>query len=199
MQVILLEKVYRLGNLGDEVNVKPGYARNYLLPQKKALRANKENRTFFEAQRSNLEAENNKRKKEAEVLAKKLEGKEFLAIRQASESGQLYGSVTARDVADLITAQKIEVTSPMIVLDQAIKELGVFIVHARLHPEVVVDVRVNVARSEDEAKAQAKDFAKAAQAESDMAQVEKAAAPQAKAASKKKEAAAEEKDAEVAE
>lgn len=155
-QVILLEKVDNLGSMGDVVTVKPGYARNYLLPQKKALRASKENLAYFEAQRKALEAENEKGRKEAEKLAKKIEGAKAPIIRQASESGQLYGSVNARDIADQVsevTGEKI--TRNMIRLNDNFKTIGLFDVDVALHPEVVVKVTVNIARSQEEAQIQA--------------------------------------------
>ncbi len=156
-QIILLERIEKLGNLGDVVAVKPGYARNYLLPQKKALRATKSNLAYFEAQRKSLEAENDKRKDDASKRAKKLEGLTVPIIRQASEGGQLYGSVTARDIAEEISTladEKIE--RGMVELNQNFKTIGLFPVPVRLHPEVKVDVTVNVARSNDEAAIQQK-------------------------------------------
>lgn len=155
-QVILLEKVDNLGSMGDVVTVKPGYARNFLLPQKKALRASKENIAYFEGQRKALEAENEKGKKAAEKLAKKIEGATAPIIRQASESGQLYGSVNARDIADQIsevTGEK--VTRNMVRLNDNFKTIGLFDVDVALHPEVLVQVVANIARSEEEAKIQA--------------------------------------------
>ncbi len=156
-QVILLERIEKLGNMGEVVKVRPGYARNYLLPQKKALRATKENIAYFEAQRKHLEAENDKRRAEAEKLAKKLEGTKVAIIRQASESGQLYGSVTSRDIAEEISgATDVKIERHMVVLNQNFKTIGLFPVPVRLHPEVSVDVTVNVARTADEAETQAK-------------------------------------------
>lgn len=156
-QVILLERVDNLGDLGEVVSVKPGYARNYLLPQKKALRASKENIAYFEAKKKFIEAENDKKKKDAEKLAAKLEGLKVPLIRQASESGHLYGSVTSRDIADQIAASsKLEVTRAMVVLNQNYKSLGLFPVEVALHPEVKVTVTINIARSPDEAEIQAK-------------------------------------------
>ena len=156
MQVILLERIGRLGQMGDVVNVKNGYARNFLLPQKKALRATEENLARFEGQRAQLEARDLELKKEAEAVAGKLEGKSFLAIRQAGDTGQLYGSVTSRDLAEVITAGGFSVDRRQIVLDKPIKTLGVHATRIALHPEVVVQVNLNVARSEDEAERQAR-------------------------------------------
>ncbi|MFP4312932.1 MAG: 50S ribosomal protein L9 [Alphaproteobacteria bacterium] len=154
-QIILLEKVNNLGNMGDIVTVKPGYARNYLLPQKKALRANKENIAYFEAQRKALEAENEKSRKEAEKTAKKVEGAKAPIIRQASESGQLYGSVTSRDIAAQVSdVTGVKIDRSMIYLNDNFKTIGLFDVEVALHPEVVVKVTVNIARSEEEAKIQ---------------------------------------------
>ena len=155
-QIILLEKVDKLGGMGDVVTVKPGYARNYLLPQKKALRASKQNLAYFEAQRKHLEAENDKAKQEAQKLAKKIEGAKAPIIRQASESGQLFGSVTSRDIADQVsevTGEKID--RNMIRLNDNFKIIGLFDVDVALHPEVIVKVTVNIARSNEEAKIQA--------------------------------------------
>lgn len=155
-QVILLERVEKLGNMGDVVSVKPGYARNYLLPQRKALRASKENITYFEAQKKHLEAENAKLKKEAEKLAKKLDGLKAPLIRQASEGGQLYGSVTSRDIAAVVSEESKEtIARSMVSLNQNIKTLGLFPIEISLHPEVKVTVTINIARSAEEAKVQA--------------------------------------------
>ncbi len=154
-QVILLEKIEHLGDLGEVVNVKPGYARNYLLPSNKALRATKTNIAYFEAQRKQLEAENEKRKQEAGDRAEKLRGLKVSVIRQAAESGQLYGSVTARDIAERVseeTGEKIE--KGMIEVNQNFKYIGLFPVNIRLHPEVKVEITVNIARSSDEARTQ---------------------------------------------
>jgi large subunit ribosomal protein L9 len=156
MQVILLERIGRLGQMGDVVNVKDGYARNYLLPQKKALRATEDNLKRFEQDRAQLEARNLELKKEAEAVAAKLDGQSFLAIRQAGDTGQLYGSVTPRDIAELITAGGFSVDKRQIVLDRPIKTLGLQPVRVALHPEVQVQVTLNVARSEDEAERQAR-------------------------------------------
>jgi large subunit ribosomal protein L9 len=156
MQVILLERIGRLGQMGDVVNVKDGYARNFLLPQKKALRATEDNLKRFEKDRAQLEARNLELKKEAEAVAAKLEGKTFLAIRQAGDTGQLYGSVTTRDIADLVTAGGFSVDKRQIVLDRPIKTLGLQPIRVALHPEVIVQVTLNIARSEDEAERQAR-------------------------------------------
>lgn len=156
-QVILLEHVENLGEMGDVVSVKPGYARNFLLPQKKALRASKQNVAFFEAQKKHLAAENEKRKKEAQKLAEKIDGIKVPLIRQASEAGQLYGSVTARDIADAILAEtKVTIQRNMVRLNQNFKSLGLIPVDIMVHPEVKVTVVINIARSPDEAETQAK-------------------------------------------
>ena len=156
-QIILLERVENLGNMGDVVAVRPGYARNFLLPQKKALRANKENIAYFEAKKKFLQAENDKRKAEAEKLAKKLDGLKAPIVRQASEAGQLYGSVTSRDIAVQVAEQSgLSITREMIYLNQSLKTLGLFPVDVYLHPEVKVTVTMNIARSLEEAETQAK-------------------------------------------
>lgn len=154
MEVILMERIEKLGQMGDVVSVKPGFARNYLLPQKKALRATKGNMARFEVERSQLEAENLKRREEAERVAKDLEGLTFPVIRQAGESGQLYGSVNSRDVAEAVTAAGVTVARGQIDLGPIIKTLGLHKVRVQLHPEVIVTVTANVARSEEEAKTQ---------------------------------------------
>ncbi|MDX2201185.1 MAG: 50S ribosomal protein L9 [Hyphomicrobiaceae bacterium] len=156
MQVILLERIGRLGQMGDVVNVKDGYARNFLLPQKKALRATEENRKRFEKDRAQLEARDLALKKDAQVVADKLSGKSFVAIRQAGDTGQLYGSVTTRDIAELITAGGFSVDRRQVILDKAMKTLGLHQARIALHPEVLVPVTLNVARSEDEADRQAR-------------------------------------------
>ena len=155
MEVILLERIEKLGQMGDVVKVKPGYARNYLLPQNKALRANKANVAYFETRRTQLEAENLERRDEAEAVAKKLEGLSVTLIRQAGDSGQLYGSVTARDLADSIAEAGVKIDRKQVALDKVIKVLGLHTVKLRLHPEVMVDVTANVARSQAEADTQA--------------------------------------------
>lgn len=156
-QVILLERIETLGNMGDVVRVRPGYARNYLLPQSKALRATKENIAYFEGRRKVLEAENEKRRKEAEKQAGKVDGLKIVIIRQASEAGQLYGSVATRDIAATVTeasGEKIE--RSMVNLNQGFKSIGLFPVKISLHPEVKVTVTVNIARSTEEAEIQAR-------------------------------------------
>ena len=154
MQVILLERVESLGQMGDVVNVKPGYARNFLLPRQKALRATKENVLYFEGQKKALEADNAKKKVEAEKVAKKMENLTVALIRQASEAGQLYGSVTARDIAGVIAEAGFKVDRTMVRMDRNYKLLGLYPVKAYLHPEVSVDVTINIARSAEEAKIQ---------------------------------------------
>jgi large subunit ribosomal protein L9 len=156
MQVILLERVEKLGQMGDVVKVKDGFARNYLLPKKKALRATKENRTYFDTQRAQLETRNLERKSEAEKIAKTLEGKSFILLRQAGDRGQLYGSVSPRDIADIVTAGGFSVDRTQIPLDKAIKSIGLVPFAIVLHPEVRVHVTINVARTEDEAERQAR-------------------------------------------
>jgi large subunit ribosomal protein L9 len=156
VEVILLERVEKLGQMGQVVKVRPGFARNYLLPQKKALRATKENLAYFEKQRAQLEAQNLSRRSDAEQVAAKLDGLSVVIIRQAGESGQLYGSVTARDVATAITEAGFTVGRGQVVLDKAIKSLGLYKQRVVLHPEVAVSVTVNVAQSAEEAEMQAK-------------------------------------------
>ncbi len=154
MDVILLERVEKLGNIGDVVAVKPGFARNYLLPRGKALRANEANRKRFESNREQIEADNAKRRATAETDAKGLEGKSIVLIRQASNTGALYGSVSARDLAEALVADGAKVAKNQIMLDTPIKALGIYDVRVALHPEVSVSVRVNVARSPEEADLQ---------------------------------------------
>lgn len=156
MKVILLERVERLGGLGDIVNVRDGFARNFLLPRSKALRATGDNLKVFEARRSELEATNAKAREAASKSGDKLDGSSYVMIRQAGESGQLYGSVSGRDVADAVNAAGGRVDRVMVVLDKPIKALGVHAVKLRLHPEVTVTVNINVARSQDEAERQAR-------------------------------------------
>lgn len=155
MDIILLERIEKLGTIGDVVTVKDGYARNYLLPNKKALRANEANRKVFEANRSKIEADNASRRGEAEVHAKDVEGKSVVLIRASSNAGQLYGSVSVRDIVDALNAEGANLSKSMIVLERPIKTIGVFDVKVALHPEVAVTVKVNVARSPDEAEQQA--------------------------------------------
>ena len=156
MKVILLERVERLGALGDVVTVKDGFARNFLLPRSKALRANSQNLKAFEGQRAELEARNAKERSSAEKAGEKLDGSSYILIRQAGESGQLYGSVSGRDVADSINAEGGKVDRSMVVLDKPIKTLGIHEIKVRLHPEVTVSVNINIARSADEAERQAR-------------------------------------------
>lgn len=156
-QVILLERVENLGSMGDVVTVKPGYARNYLLPQAKALRATKENVAYFEAQKASLQKANAEKKAEAEKLAKQIDGAKVVIIRQASEGGQLYGSVSARDIAESLTNDtKVSVGRSQVIVNTAYKTIGLFPVDVVLHPEVKVKITLNVARSADEAATQAK-------------------------------------------
>lgn len=155
MDVILLERVAKLGQMGDVVSVKEGYARNYLLPQKKALRANDMNVATFEAQKAQLEARNLETKKEAEDLAGRLDGQQFIVIRSASDSGALYGSVSTRDAADAATEAGFSLDRKQVALARPIKDLGLHTVHVNLHPEVEVEIKLNVARSPEEAELQA--------------------------------------------
>jgi len=156
-QVILLERVEKLGAMGDVVAVKPGYARNFLLPQAKALRATKENIAYYEAQKAHLTKLNNDKKAEAEKVAKSIDGAKVVIIRQASEGGQLYGSVAARDIAETLSSDsKQSVSRGMVTLNNPIKTIGLFNVDVVLHPEVKVKVSVNVARTPAEAEVQAK-------------------------------------------
>jgi large subunit ribosomal protein L9 len=155
MDVILLERIAKLGNLGDVVHVKPGYARNYLLPQRKALRATEANKAYFEREKAALEAANEAKRNEAGEVSTALDGQFFVLIRQAGESGQLYGSVTARDIATIATEKGYPITRQQVVIDRPIKELGLHDIEVRLHPEVTVTVTANVALTEDEAETQA--------------------------------------------
>lgn len=156
MQVILLERVEKLGQMGDEVKVKSGFARNFLLPKKKALRATNANRDYFQTQKAQLEARNLERKSEAEKVAEKLEGKTFTLLRQAGDRGQLYGSVSPRDISDAISAGGFSIGRTQVPLDHAIKTIGLHPIAVVLHPEVRVKVTINVARTEDEAERQAR-------------------------------------------
>jgi len=156
VELILLQRVEKLGQMGDRVKVKPGYARNFLLPQKKALRANKDNLARFEEQRLQLEAQNLKRKEEAERVAERVGGLTVVIIRQAGESGSLYGSVSARDISDATTAAGLTIDRQQVVLEHPIKTLGLSRVRVALHPEVSIPVTVNVARSAEEAERQAR-------------------------------------------
>ena len=155
MDVILLERIAKLGNLGDVVTVKPGFARNYLLPQRKALRATEANLAYYEREKAALEAANEAKRSEAGEVSTALDGQFFVLVRQAGESGQLYGSVTARDIAAEATAKGYAVNRQQVVIDRPIKELGLHDIDVRLHPEVTVTVTINVALSEQEAEAQA--------------------------------------------
>jgi large subunit ribosomal protein L9 len=155
MEVILLERVEKLGAIGDVVKVKNGFARNYLLPNKKALRANEANRKLFESNRARIEADNAERRTDAEKAAKTVDGKSVQLIRQASNTGQLYGSVSARDIVDALDAEGAKVTKSQVVLDRPIKAIGLHEIKVALHPEVSVTVKVNVARSPEEADLQA--------------------------------------------
>src|SRR5215212_7144793 len=155
MEVILLERVEKLGAIGDVVKVKDGFARNYLLPNKKALRANETNRKLFETNRARIEEDNATRRSEAEKAAKGVDGKSVQLIRQASNTGQLYGSVSARDIIEALEGEGAHVTRSQVVLDRPIKAIGLHEVRIALHPEVAVTVRVNVARSPEEADLQA--------------------------------------------
>lgn len=155
MDVILLERIERLGQMGDVVRVKPGFARNFLLPRKKALRATKENKTLFDTQRATLEARNLERRQEAQTVADRVKDLSVVIIRQASETGHLYGSIRSRDVAEAIVEKGIKVERTQIRLDQPIKAIGITKVKVSLHPEVAIDVAVNVARSPEEAELQA--------------------------------------------
>ena len=187
MQVILLERVENLGNLGEVVNVKPGYARNFLIPQQKALRATKDNIAYFETQKKEIEKQNETKRKEAEKDAKKIEGVTVDVIRHASESGQLYGSVTARDIADTVTESTgIKVARSTIRLNDALRTIGLYEVEIAVHPEVIVAVTVNIARTNDEAATQRK-TGKALIADAFLPAEEKAAAAEEAAEAAKEE------------
>jgi len=155
MQVILLERVGKLGLMGDVVTVRDGHARNYLLPQGKALRATKDNIARFERERAQIEARNLELRKEAEAVAEKLDGQIFVAIRQSSDTGQLYGSVSTRDISNLVSESGTSINRSQVLLDRPIKTLGLHDVRIQLHPEVDVYITLNVARSQDEADLQA--------------------------------------------
>ena len=156
MDVILLERVAKLGQMGEIVHVKNGFARNFLLPQGKALRATDANKKQFESQKSQLEARNLERKKEADVVAEKLNGQSFIVVRQAGETGQLYGSVSSRDISDLVTEGGFSITRNQVVLEHPIKTIGLHEIAVALHPEVEATISINVARSADEAARQAR-------------------------------------------
>jgi large subunit ribosomal protein L9 len=172
MEIILLERIARLGQMGDVVKVRDGYARNFLLPQGKALRANEANRKRFESERSQLEARNLDRKQEADAVSAKLVGQTFVVIRQAGETGHLYGSVSSRDIVEVMVAGGFTVARNQVALNQPIKTIGLHPVKVVLHPEVMADITVNVARSDDEAvrQAQGEDLTRvAAEAEGEQA------------------------------
>ncbi|WP_062212141.1 50S ribosomal protein L9 [Aureimonas sp. AU12] len=156
MDVILLERVNRLGHIGDTVRVRDGFARNFLLPSGKALRANEANRTKFEAQKTQIIARNEERKSEAQTVGQSLEGKRFTTIRSAGETGQLYGSVSARDIADLVKAEGFNVNRNSVELNLPIKTIGLHKVSIALHSEVSVNIEINIARSHEEAERQAR-------------------------------------------
>jgi large subunit ribosomal protein L9 len=156
MDVILLERVHNLGQIGDVVKVKPGYARNFLLPMRKALRATEANKAKFETQRAQIEAQNLEKRSEAEKVKDKVDGLKLVLIRQAGETGQLFGSVNARDLADAVTAAGFTVDRRQVILDRPIKTLGLHPIRVALHPEVIVSVTANVAKSTEEAEAQEK-------------------------------------------
>jgi large subunit ribosomal protein L9 len=169
MEVILLERVAKLGQMGEVVRVRDGYARNYLLPRHKALRATEANRKHFESQRAQLETRNLERKSEAQAVAEKLNGQTFVILRQAGESGQLYGSVSTRDIADAATAGGFTVERHQIMLNAPIKALGLHKAPVHLHPEVDVEIVVNVARSAEEAERQARGESTVVREETSMA------------------------------
>ena len=156
MNIILTERINNLGKLGEVVKVKAGYARNYLLPQGKAIRATKENLEIFEKERSHREAENIKNIKEAEFLSEKVKGLSIVILRSASETGQLYGSVSNRDISRLVTDNGFTISYNQVILNKTIKELGVYFVGITLHPEVIIEIKLNVARTKEEAEIQEK-------------------------------------------
>ncbi len=156
MEVILLERVAKLGQIGDTVKVKDGFARNFLLPNGKALRATEANKKKFEGMKAQIEAQNLERKQEAEAVAKKIDGKSVILVRQAGETGQLYGSVSTRDIADALTKDGVSVERRQIVLNAPIKTIGLHVLPVALHPEVEVKITANVARTPDEAERQAR-------------------------------------------
>lgn len=167
VELILLQRVEHLGQMGEIVKVRPGYARNYLLPQKKATRATKENRERFEAQRAQLEAQNLRRREEAERIAERVGGLTVVIIRQAGEAGGLYGSVSPRDIAQAVTESGLSIDRQQVILERPIKTLGLHPVRVVLHPEVSIEVTVNVARSQEEAERQARGQAVGAEAEAE--------------------------------
>lgn len=190
MELILLERVEKLGKMGEVVRVRPGYARNYLLPQKKAVRATEENRKRFEEQRAQLEAANADRRAEAETLAGPLEGFSIILIRQSGEAGQLYGSVSTRDIADAVSAAGTKIRRQQVLLNAPIKAVGLYDVPIALHPEVMVNVKVSIARSREEAEAQLK-TGMTALSPAAMAAAEEAMEAEAAAAAAAEEAARE--------
>ena len=200
MEVILLERIEKLGQMGDIVTVKPGFARNYLLPQKKALRATEENRELFKRQRVQLEAVNLDRKAEAETLAARLDGLKVTLIRQASDSDQLYGSVTVRNIAQAITESGVTVEGKQVQLTRPIKIVGLHDVRLVLHPEVTITIHANVARTEAEAELQAagKSVRRAGEDDAEDAAVEPAKAEKAAGEDDTEDAALEPADAEKA-
>ena len=169
VELILLQRVEKLGQMGEIVKVKPGFARNFLLPQKKALRATADNRKYFDNQKAQLEAQNLRRKEEAERVAERVAGLSVVIIRQAGESGSLYGSVSARNVAEATTEAGLTITREQVLLEHPIKTLGLARVRVALHPEVSVPVIVNVARSQEEAERQARGERVGAEEEEDVA------------------------------
>lgn len=198
MQVILLERVDNLGGMGEEVTVKPGYARNFLLPQEKALRATEANRKRFEAQRDALEKRNAERRDAAAKSADGVDGETFIMIRQAGETGHLYGSVNTRDVAEAVSTDKLKVARSMVVLNDPIKTLGLHEIEIKLHAEVTITVTINVARSEEEAERQAAgEDVIASQHDEDRAIAEAQAAELFEAGAEPDELAAAEENAEI--
>jgi large subunit ribosomal protein L9 len=186
MEIILLERIAKLGQMGDVVKVKTGYARNYLLPQGKALRSNAESRKRFERDKTQLEARNLEARKEAQAVAGKIEGRSFVVIRQAGETGQLYGSVSTRDIAETASSRGVSIERRQVRLDRAIKAIGLHRVMITLHPEVEVPITINVARSSEEAERQARgeDLTRpdVLLGEEDLGEAADAAAPEADAA-----------------
>ncbi len=172
IEVILMQRIEKLGQMGDVVKVKPGYARNYLLPQGKAIRASKENLERFERERAQLEAQNLKRREEAERIAERVAGLSVVLIRNAGESGSLYGSVSARDIAEACKEAGLTIDRQQVQLDHPIKSLGLWNVRVQLHPEVTITVTVNVARSAEEAERQARGESASAEAAEEAVSLE---------------------------
>ncbi|MCG4259043.1 50S ribosomal protein L9 [Acetobacter senegalensis] len=191
-EVILLQRVEHLGQMGDVVKVRPGYARNFLLPQGKAIRANEANRSRFDRERAQLEAQNIKRREEAERLSERMDGLAVILIRQAGDSGSLYGSVSPRDVAEAVTEAGFTISRQQVSLAHPIKSLGLYEVKVSLHPEVTVPVIVNVARSAEEAERQARGEATSVEEEAELAGDE--AVMEGEIVTDEAEVAAEEKD-----